>query len=795
VPSRSRAALPTIVGAAALVTAGVTVPAALAPAPASAASPGLVISEVYGGGGNSGATYRSDFVELANTGAAPVSLDGWSVQYASAAGSSYQLTALSGTLAPGKHYLVKEAAGSGGTTDLPAPDATGGIAMSATAGKVALVSSTTKLTCGTACHAAAGVVDFVGYGSADDFEGTAPAPGLGNATSDARTGADTDDNAADFTSGDPTPTGSAGAGGGTGGGGGIPGLQVHDVQGAAQTSPYAGKTVLDVPGVVTAVGPHGFWIQSATPDADPATSEGLYVFTSAAPTVAVGDAVTVSGKVSEYRAGSDGLSNTEITGPKVSGVSSGNALPAATLVGPGGRVPPASVIEDDAHGTVEQQAAFDPATDGIDFWESMEGMRVAIDDAQVVGPTSKYDEIPVVPVGSGTRTTRGGIVATEDDQNPERVILGTELAPMPVANTGDHLAGSTVGVLDYAFNDFMLEPATTPTVVSGGIRPEVTRDDHGSELSIASFNVENLDPGDPQSKFDGLAEEIVHNLASPDILGVEEIQDDNGPTNDGTTSAGETLRLLTEAITRAGGPSYDWRQIDPVDGREGGEPGGNIRVAFLYRPGASLQFVDRGTPSSTEGTAVAGTGQDTHLTRSPGRVDPGNPAWEATRVPLAGEFTWRGKPLFVVANHFSSKGGDDPLFGRWQPPVQSSAVKRHEQARVVRGFVDDLLAADPHARVAVLGDLNDFEYSETADILVGSGATALTDLPRTLPAPERYTYVYEGNSQVLDHILLSPGLVDTRYAYDVVHVNAEFADQRSDHDPQVVRLGESTGRH
>jgi hypothetical protein len=105
----------------------------------------------------------------------------------------------------------------------------------------------------------------------------------------------------------------------------------------------------------------------------------------------------------------------------------------------------------------------------------------------------------------------------------------------------------------------------------------------------------------------------------------------------------------------------------------------------------------------------------------------------------------------------------------------------------VRGFVDQILTADPHANVVVLGDLNDFDFSQTADILVGSGTTQLTDLPRTLPAPERYSYVFEGNSQVLDHILLSPNVVPDS-SYDIVHMNSEFPDQISDHDPQVVRV-------
>jgi len=89
----------------------------------------------------------------------------------------------------------------------------------------------------------------------------------------------------------------------------------------------------------------------------------------------------------------------------------------------------------------------------------------------------------------------------------------------------------------------------------------------------------------------------------------------------------------------------------------------------------------------------------------------------------------------------------------------------------------------------VLGDLNDFEFSATADALVGDGW--LTDLPRKLPENQRYSYVFEGNSQVLDHILISKNI--KRYDYDVVHINAEFADQASDHDPQVVKVRPSTG--
>jgi predicted extracellular nuclease len=778
--------------ASALIAAGVV---ALPSTPAAAISTDVVISEVYGGGGNSGADYTHDFIELYNAGATTVDLSSWSVQYASSSGTSWQRTNLSGSIAPGERYLVREAQGNGGSTPLPAPDATGSIAMSAGNGKVALVTSTTTLSgCAPSCPTAPSVKDFVGYGSANEYEGSGAAPGLSNTTSATRRGADTDDNAADFEETSPSPVSTTEGEEPPPPPPPVEGLEISDIQGAAHLSPYDGDDVAAVPGVVTARTRNGFWMQSESPDGDPATSEGVFVYTGSSPSVAVGDRVTVSGTVEEYRPGggsSDNLTTTEISGsPQVTVLATDVPAPATTLVGRGGRVPPANVIDDDATGSVETSGTFDPTEDGIDFWESLEGMVVGIEDARATGPTSRFGELPVVAAGAEPSTARGGVYVSADDFNPERVLLDDALLDgMPAAHTGDTLTGTTVGVLDYSFANFKLLPWTEPTVVSGGIERETTTAAAKNQISIASYNVENLDPGDPQSQFDDLAAQIVDNLGSPDVVGLEEVQDNSGPTNDGTTAADQTLDLLTEAIAQAGGPSYDWRQIDPVNNAEGGQPGGNIRVAFLFRSDRGVQFVDRGTPTSSTDAEVVGSGEDTHLVTSPARVAPESPAWDDSRVPLVGEFTWKERTFFVVANHFSSKGGDDPLFGRWQPAQRSSEVKRHQQAREVRGFVDELLAADKNARVAVLGDINDFEFSETTDILVGDGATALTDLPRTLPENEQYTYVYEGNSQVLDHILLSPRFVKDTFAYDIVHVNAEFADQISDHDPQVVRLG------
>jgi uncharacterized protein len=577
-------------------------------------------------------------------------------------------------------------------------------------------------------------------------------------------------------------------------------IPIGQVQGASHLSPRSGQ-IVEVEGIVTVKRSNGFYLQSQQPDAEPATSEALFVFTSSAPAVNVGDAVRVSGRVSEFRAGGSASTNltlTQLISPVVTLLSTGNALPASTVIGLGGRVPPTEVIEDDATGSVETSGVFDPVTDGIDFYESLESMRVQVDDPVVVGPRNSFGEILVLSndgASAGVRTTRGGIVIRPGDYNPERVMLDDALLPTPVADVADHFTTAAVGVLDYNFGNFKILITSPLSVVDGGLAQEVTAAPADQEIAVGTFNVENLSPADPPSKFAELAEIVVQNLYSPDVVAVEEVMDNNGPVNDSVTDASGTWSMFIAAIQAAGGPAYEYRQIDPVDDADGGVPGGNIRVGFLFRTDRGLKFIDRPGGDSTTPTAVVQTNKGPALTLSPGRVDPNNPAWavpEGVRKPLAGEFKARGKTLFLIANHWKSKTGDHPLFGRFQPPVQTTKPQRVAEADVVKGFVDDILALDSHANVVVLGDLNDFEFSDAVTALEGGGD--LHALVETLPQSERYSYVFEGNSQTLDHIVVSENLFSHfPFAYDIVHVNSEFAVQASDHEPQVARF-RLTGR-
>ncbi|MER6113846.1 endonuclease/exonuclease/phosphatase family protein [Streptomyces hirsutus] len=573
-------------------------------------------------------------------------------------------------------------------------------------------------------------------------------------------------------------------------------VRIHDIQGDTRTSPYAGQQVTDVAGIVTGVRTYGssrgFWIQDPAPDADPATSEGVFVHTGSTPQgVAVGDALTVSGTVSEYVPGGTSSGNqalTEITRATFTVVSSGNPVPAATRID-ARSVPAAYTPAGDgaANGSVNA-LPLRPDRYALDFYESLEGMNVQVSDTRVVGATDPYTELWVTVKPKENRNDRGGTVyGSYDDRNTGRLQIQSlgRAADFPDANVGDTLAGTTAGPLDFnQFGGYTLVASELGTLKSGNLRRESTRAQRSGELAVATYNVENLDPSD--DTFAAHAEAIVGNLKSPDIVSLEEIQDNNGATDDGTVAADRTVARLIDAIEAAGGPRYDWRGIDPADKADGGEPGGNIRQVFLFDP-ERVSFTDRAGGDATTATGVTKVRGKAALTVSPGRVAPGAEAFANSRKPLAGEFVFRGRTVVVVANHFASKGGDQALTSQYQPPSRGSETQRHLQAKEVHDFTAKILAAQKNADVVVLGDINDFEFSTTTKILEGRGT--LWSAVKSLPRSERYSYVYQGNSQVLDQILISPSIRrGGAFTYDSVHLNTEFHDQISDHDPQILRF-------
>jgi Ca2+-binding RTX toxin-like protein len=540
-------------------------------------------------------------------------------------------------------------------------------------------------------------------------------------------------------------------------------LEISQIQGASHTSPYVGQPV-QTTGIVTAVDSNGFYIQDPSPDSDDATSEGIFVFTDTAPTVAVGDNVTVTGTVNEFVAAPGALSVTELelTIPPVVN-SQGNGPPAATVIGTGGRTPPTEAYDDDNFAT------FDPANDGLDFWESMEGMLVTIDQPIVVDNSNGFGETFVVAsegAGATGLNARGGMTIADGDFNPERIQIDNDSNLSP-GYTPDHTQGDVLndvtGILNYAFNMYeVLVTGTVTTATDNSLGLETTAlDGDATHLTVVSFNVENLDPNDPQSKFDALADDIVDGMSSPDIIGLQEVQDADGPDDGGDLSGQATADKLIAAIVAAGGPTYQYVEVAPsAPNINGGEGNGNIRQGFLYNP-ARVTYV----PGSAELVPNAGT-----------------------RPPLAADFVFNGETVTIINAHMTSRGGSDPLMGSIQPPANASDSSRLAQAQAIADYIENLYLGDPELNIVTVGDLNSFYWEDPSDAISAGGAQH--NLYYVLPEEERYSYMFEGNLQTLDHIFVSYNL-DSSSELDVVHRHAEQLDtsgRPTDHDQPLARI-------
>ncbi|MGY0691344.1 DUF6359 domain-containing protein [Virgibacillus sp. FSP13] len=582
------------------------------------------------------------------------------------------------------------------------------------------------------------------------------------------------------------------------------GIKIHHIQGESHESPLNGTFVNDVEGVVTYVyelnGGNYFHFQTPDDmkDDNPNTAEGLVVYTgSKAADVSVGDLVKVTGKVNEYQI--DGYSDrfdtdlpvTQINarddqGGEVKMLESNVKLPEPIVISDN---LPTDVIDNDAF------AEFDPEEDAIDFWESLEGMRVKVGNTKAVAP-QEHGDLVVVPEDAETETIHGGIRFTEDDKNAERIQF--KLQPNGPARdfavkTGDKFNGPITGVVNYGYQNFKIYADLEDledAVVAGKAEPETTTiEKNKEELTIASYNLENFSNNrasdeSPDEKAEKLARALATDMESPDIIGVTEVQDNNGQ-NSGPddADASESYERLIDAIVETGGVKYKYVNINPEYNQDGGAPDANIRVGFLYNPDrVSL------TEGAEPGTATQAVGfEDGKLTLNPGRIDPTNEAFDDSRKPLAAQFDFKGESVVVVANHFNSKSGDTALFGSTQPPKLGSEDQRMEIAKAVNGFVKDVLADDENANVVVLGDLNDYEFSNPIQTLKGNELTNMID---EVPTEDRYTYVYQGNSQVLDHILVTDNLASATEV-DILHINADFTDMHgraSDHDPVLVQI-------
>lgn len=669
-------------------------------------------------------------------------------------------------------------------------------------------------------------------------------------------------------------------------------FRISQIQGPAAYSPIlaadgitalntASTTTVTVQAVVTALdgvgARQGFFLMEEQGDWDASnlTSEGIFVMTrtdgnvgstlaAIAPTLQVGDLVTVTAQVTEYQAFQN-LPRTMLTGVTASSITitaNEQALPTWVLDGSEGRSIPSAILTDETPNYFDSVglAGFDPQSDALDFFETVEGMRVTVPDlvaadgfVSTSGGDPFFKAYSTVHADADQINSRGGYTIAGDpplsppdtpeaedavnaggryvhdgDVNPDILELDfSDFAVAPPAALTNAVAmgtelGDVTGILDFDFTDLKLyvTDPIAPVAASAPVRETTTITADARSLTVATFNVENLDPTDGAARFAAIADAIATNLKAPDILTIEEIQDSNGAAaGDGTsstgTSASQTWQLLVDAVNARTGERYQWVDELPVYNAEGGEQSGNIRVGFLYNTNrvqlgnvaADATIDQRRAYTDRIGDGVRATGDLIRYDDSQiaGQINTAD--WSNTRKSLLGEFTFNGNSVYVLANHLPSKGGSGTF---WQvdqtlpeDPINAGWEKRNAIAEDVWAMMDTIQTGSSANRIVAGGDWNDFYFArplEAATGYVDANAVARTGGARfdnltvtELSEAERYTYAFDGRSQAIDHVLVDQQLSAVA-TYDVVHINTGYNSQGgtnpalSDHDPAEAQF-------
>jgi predicted extracellular nuclease len=552
-------------------------------------------------------------------------------------------------------------------------------------------------------------------------------------------------------------------------------LTIPEIQGEGQFSDYQGEVVV-TQGTVTLYSANGrdFWMQNPIGDGNPTTSDALVVDDGGflTPKPQIGDMIEITAVVEEQQFG-NALPLTRLDSPSdVTIISSSNPLP------------PAVMLTDLPNESMQEGEA---------FWEALEGMLVEIHNGFVVAPTNRFGEFVMLTetdadadLGSGYYAqTKQALIRNlggdEVDYNPERIMVDDTSVDDPIVVMPGDRVRSLVGVVDYTFGMYKLQPADFEIKTHKLPKmPVSSRSGRPGNVVITTYNVENLfdlednpdkedegstpSPDELETQLNKLALSIMVELELPDILVAQEVENT------------AILQELGDRINAAAGTDYQAVSFETSDVR-------GIEVGFLWDDNRVDLL-----------SAEQMSGPDVEAWFGPSSPSPG-------REPLVGVFNINGHEVTIIGNHFKSKGGDDPLYGVNWPPFRVTEIQRKGQAGAVRAYVDDIFAADAEALVMVTGDLNDFQFSEPGEgadhpvaILEGiNGGIPLTNLLELEKDAETYTYVFDGNSQVLDHMLVSPALFELFTSANVLHFNAGYPSvigydetvtlRASDHDP------------
>ena len=796
-PTKLRGRALAILTATTCAGAGLT---AVAPQ-ANAAANHLIINEVYGGGGNSGATYTHDFVELHNPTDTAIDLTGWTVEYYSKAGNLGKTCTLSGSVAAGSSYLVQQAPGNGGTKALPAPDATCTAAMSGTDGSVDLTTAD-----GT-------VVDRVGYGSAGRFEGTAAAPTLSNTTSASRANfVDTDDNRADFTTGAPSPTNSGSATDPEPEPEPEPTLTpIAAIQGTGATTPLMGQKVI-TQGVVTAAYPtggfNGIYIQTpgtgGTAKSMGDASDGIFVYSSwAARNVEIGQCVRVEGTAGEYNGLTQLTGNPYVTELVDTECEPVEATPLTTL----------------------------PATDAEK--EVYEGMLVQPEGTYTITNNyalNQYGQVGLTP-GDQPLYQATDVVAPGPEALAHEAANQARLITLDDGSSWDFMRNDTAKkselpylsheepmrtasqvtfdqpvILDYRFQ-WNYQPTGQVVGSTREFDPLVTENDReyqvpevGGNLQIAAFNVLNYftDLGmdeegcryyadmydDPvatdycevrgawsQEAFADQKAKIIAALTGMDaeVVALMEIENSAGISYIDHHRDYTLAQLVADLNEEAGYTRWAYAESPVVTPTNEDV----IRTAFIYDPnvvqalGASIIQLDD--------------------------------AFANARYPLAQKFKAKktGKPFTTIANHFKSKGsGEDDGTGQGL-----SNPSREAQARALTMWASEMFGDEA---TFLMGDFNAYSKETPVQIIEAAGYTNTAKMYE----PTSATYQFSGRLGSLDHVFANAAAMRlvtgaavwdingdesiafqySRRNYNIVDFHRDDQFASSDHDPVVVGL-------
>ena len=563
---------------------------------------------------------------------------------------------------------------------------------------------------------------------------------------------------------------------------------IGEVQGESHESPLVGKEVVINNVVVTKTDKTGFYVQDKVSDNNPRTSDAVYV--ASAEKVESGDLLKVQGTVKEgymeeysvrpgqtFKKPAGSLTVTQIINATITKLGKTD-LPKALNIS---EKMPKDIVDN-------TPTKYNPETEALDYWESLEGMRVEVTKPKVTGPQYKGD-IYVLPGDyKGQKLNNiGGVNLRPGVQNTE--VLPITVGNKFVAKAKDYFNENITGVVTYKNKTYKIDPSSVPAIQDGGLKREVSKIYPSEDkLTIASYNIENFSANNnghdetPEEKVDKIANSFIKEVHSPDIITLIEVQDNNGGVNDGTVDGVKSGEKLAQRIKSLGGPDYKYTEIAPVDGKDGGKPGANIRVAYLYNP-KRVTLIGKEKGGSEEAARFV----NGHLEKNPARVDPTSVHFEKVRKSLAAEFEFKGERIVVIANHLKSKLGDDAIYGSNQPSVENTKAKRIEEAKILNAFIKEGLRQNPNLKFVLTGDFNDFEFSDSVKTIVGN---ELVNLMAEHEQGDRYSYFYRGSNQSLDNILISKNIKD-KVVFSPVHINASFMEEHgraSDHDPVVVQI-------